>query len=144
MFCLVKELFCFSRNCQTWFHDTPFTVLFTDVCILFSYFCFCLTLLYKETRHRHNTNPSLFIQVAKVQQNKWKREPAESECGRQIFNWLSYFTASFETILPFDFCIDLNILTCCSVTKRFSNNHKKYSSYLYILIVHRVFPIKIT
>ena len=37
--------------------------------------------------HRKHVNPSLFIQMAKVQkQNKWKKKPGESEYGPWICN----------------------------------------------------------
>ena len=50
---------------------------------------------------------------------------------------------SFETILPFDFCTVLKILICCSLIKRFPNDHKIYSSYLQVSILRRVVSIKV-
>ena len=52
------------------------------ILFLFSYISFY------ETEHRHNVNPSLFIQLAKVQQqNEWKKKPGVSEYGGWIRNW---------------------------------------------------------
>ena len=49
--------------------------------LLFSYFSF------HETRYRKNTNPTLFTQVIKAQQNKWKKKLGVSECGHWIGSW---------------------------------------------------------
>ena len=42
-----------------------------------------------------------------------------------------------------DFCTVSKILICFSLIKRFANNHKKYSSHLQVLILHRVAHIKV-
>ena len=49
--------------------------------LLFSYFSF------HETGYRKNTNPTLFTQVIKAQQNKWKKKLGVSECGHWIGSW---------------------------------------------------------
>ena len=51
--------------------------------------------------------------------------------------------ASFEAILPFDFCNVSKILICCSKIKRFPNDHKRYSSHLEVSILHWVAFIKV-
>ena len=51
------------------------------------YFIFKLLLFYyisfQETGYKKNINPSLFIQMANVQQNEWKKKArGTTECGR--------------------------------------------------------------
>ena len=40
------------------------------------------------------------------------------------------------------FCTVLKILICCSLIKRFPNDHKIYSNYLQVSILRRVVSIK--
>ena len=99
-----------------------------------------------KKQHRKNVNPSLFIQLAKVQQqDEWKRlgvwEFGHSENVTRQIN--RYSGASFETILFFDFCTTLKMLICFSLIKRFTNDQKRYSSHLQVSILHRVAPIKV-
>ena len=51
------------------------------ILLLFSYISF------QETGFRKNANPSLFIQVAKVQQHEWKKSLGASEFGCWICDW---------------------------------------------------------
>ena len=48
-----------------------------------------------------------------------------------------------ELILPLDFYTVWKILICCNLIKRFTSNHKRYSSHLQWSILHRVAPIKV-
>ena len=72
MYCLKKKcfasqkiFFCFSHDFQTWFHDT-------DHLLYYSHILYSLYIFFKQDK---NTNPSLLIQVVKVQQNEWKKKP---------------------------------------------------------------------
>ena len=51
--------------------------------------------------------------------------------------------ASFEMILPFDFCTVLKILICYSLIKHFPNDHKRYSSHLQVSL-HQLVSIKLS
>ena len=56
-----------------------FTVLSTDICIFFSYFC--CSLISVSKKRRINTNPYLFIQVQRFNKIDEKKKPGVSERG---------------------------------------------------------------
>ena len=49
--------------------------------------------------------------------------------------------ASFEMVLPFDFCTVSIILIC--FIKHFPNDHRRYSSHLQVWILYQVAPVKV-
>ena len=56
---------------------------------VFFFYTFLLSYIsFYEMEHRNNVNPSLFMQLAKVQEkNEWKKKPGVSEYGPGISNW---------------------------------------------------------
>ena len=117
IFCLMKKLFLFfTRFSNLISRHRSFTILSTDACILFSYFCCSLISLPKKTL--------LFSykwqKFNKVHENKSQRYLSmRPECVTRKIN------SHILQLLWRQF-----LLLCCSLIKRSPNNHKRYSSHL--------------
>ena len=121
-----------------------FTVLSTDVCILFSYFCYSLISVSKK--RDIETMPTLSYS------NNWQKFNKMNEKWSQVYQSMGteYVTGqinscilefSFETVLPFDFCAISKIIIC--LIKRFPNDRKRYSSHLQVSILYQIAPVKV-
>ena len=79
------------------------------------YSCFILFLFlyisFQETGHGKNTNPSLFIQVAKFQQNEWKKK------SRGIRLWALNMLLGQLIVLFCSFFLDDFTIWFCSTSK---------------------------
>ena len=111
MFCFIKNNFCFSHKFQTWFHDADHLLHCLFILLLLSYISFW------EIGHRNNTNPSLFIQVAKVQQNEWKTKHQVSECEYVHGQRNNLLLQLLLKHLPLEFSRISKILIKCSLIK---------------------------
>ena len=81
-----KVIFDFHANFKLDFITHIIYCITTAQVSVFSFHAF-FVLLY-HTEHRNNVNPSLFIQLAIVQQqNDWKKKPGVSKSGPWICNW---------------------------------------------------------
>ena len=97
-------------------------------------------------KHRNNVNLSLFIQLAKVNNNNNLKMNEKRSQKYQIM-YPEYVTGQInshilELFLLFNLCNVLKILICFSLIKRFPNDYERYSSHLQVSILHRVPPIK--
>ena len=93
------------------FHDADHLLYYWHVFVfLFHTFLF-LYISFQETGHGKNTNPSLFIQVAKFQQNEWK------EKSRGIRLWALNMLLGQLIVLFCSFFLDDFTIWFCSTSK---------------------------
>ena len=146
MFRIIKKLFLsFTQFSILLSYRRSFTVLSTDVCVLISYyFSFLISVSKKWNIEAMLTLP--YSYKSKSSTTKWMKKEASSIRVWTLNMLLGKLVVVFRSLSSddfVDFCTVSKILICFSLIKRFANNHKRYSSHLQVLILHRVAHIKV-